>query len=117
VSLSFKYLFVQSIVNSYYSGYYIIKCFRSFVSAYLVLNYILKSLVELCYKGFLILVSPYRVLLKVGGITIYSTSLFKISKSSLCRVYSVNVSEHFVDFDLKYLKTAKQSISHVSLVS
>jgi hypothetical protein len=74
---------------------------------YLVLNYILKSLVELCYKGFLILISPYRVLLKVSSIMIYSTSLSKISKSSLCRVYSVNVSKHFINLDLKHLKTTK----------
>jgi hypothetical protein len=84
---------------------------------YLVLDYILKSLVELCYKGFLILVSPYKVLLKVSSITIYPTSLSKISKSSLYRVYSINVSEYFVNFDLKYLKATKQSISHVPLVS
>jgi hypothetical protein len=84
---------------------------------YLILNYILKSLVELCYKGFLILVSPYRVLLKVSSITIYSTCLSKIPKSSLHYVYSVNVSKHFIDLDLKHLKATKQLISHVSLVS
>jgi hypothetical protein len=84
---------------------------------YLVLNYILKSLVELCHKGFLILVSPYRVLLKVSSITIYPTSLSKISKSSLRCAYSVNVSKYFVDFNLKYLKATKQLISHVLLVS
>jgi hypothetical protein len=71
------------------------------VLVYLVLNYVLKSLVELCHEGFLILVSPSRVLLKVGGITIYSACLSKIPKSSLCRAYSVNVPEYFIDFDLK----------------
>jgi hypothetical protein len=87
------------------------------MSVYLVLNCILESLVELCCEGFLIPISPCGVLLKVGGITIYSARLSEVSKSSLRRVYCINISKHFVNLDLEHLKTAKQSISHVSSVS
>jgi hypothetical protein len=80
----------------------------------LVLNAFLKSFVELCYKGFFVLVYPSYILLEVGGVSVSPSSLLKVHKGALCRSGRVNVSEDFVNLNLEKLKVAKQPVRSVT---
>ena len=87
---------------------------RSLYTANLVLNTFLKSLIELYYEGFFVLVYSSYILLEVGGVLVSSSCLLKVYKGTFRRPSYINISKDFVNLNFKELLVTKQPVSVVT---